>query len=161
MALPLIPESLNDCMIYENGSMHFATGDVTLPSVEFITQTLKGGGIAGEIESPTTGHVKSLQLTVNYRIPTHDYVKRQANGVQKLEIRGANQYLNPESGLHEHKEFKIVARGRTTKADYGKMSPHTTYDSSITYELHYFKILVDGEELIEVDKFNYIYKVGG
>lgn len=157
----LIPEVLNDCFIYENGNMQPATGDVQLPKVENITQTLKGGGIAGEIESPTTGQYKSMQLTVNYRIPTIEFLKRHAPGVQKLEIRGANQYLNKNTSLHEHKEFKIVARGRTTTGDGGKMAAHSTYDSSITYELNYYKIMIDGKVLVEIDKFNYICVIDG
>ncbi len=157
----LVPEVLNECFIYENGQMQVATGDVTLPKLENITNTLKGGGIAGEVESPVMGHYKSVQMTVNYRIPTKEFLKRHRAGNQDLEVRGATQFLNKQTGLQEIQHFKIVARGRTVSGDGGKMAAHSPFDSAITYELHYYKVSINGETIIEVDKFNYIAVIDG
>lgn len=33
--------------------------------------------------------------------------------------------------------------------------------SDVDFEANYLKIEVDGEEIIEIDKFNYIYRVDG
>ncbi|UTW68684.1 phage major tail tube protein [Anaerobacillus sp. HL2] len=45
--------------------------DVQLPSLEAMTETVKGAGIAGEVDSPVIGHFGSLGITLNYTL-SHD-----------------------------------------------------------------------------------------
>ena len=52
-----VPEVLNDFRVYEEGSDNcLGVAKVELPSESVMTQTVKGVGIAGEVEAPVIGH---------------------------------------------------------------------------------------------------------
>ena len=52
-----VPEVLNDFRVYEEGSDNcLGVAKVELPSESVMTQTVKGVGIAGEVEAPAIGH---------------------------------------------------------------------------------------------------------
>ena len=51
-----VPEKLINFRVYLDGNNLIGVADVELPSIEAMTETVKGAGIAGEIDSPTLGH---------------------------------------------------------------------------------------------------------
>ena len=57
-----VPEVLNDFRVYEEGSDNcLGVAKVELPSESVMTQTVKGVGIAGEVEAPVIGHYSSME----------------------------------------------------------------------------------------------------
>ena len=57
-----VPEKLINFRVYENGNDLIGIADVTLPKVDYMTETVKGAGIAGEIDSPVKGHYSSMEV---------------------------------------------------------------------------------------------------
>ena len=51
-----VPEKLINFRVYEDGDDLVGVADVTLPTLDAMTETVKGAGIAGEVESPVMGH---------------------------------------------------------------------------------------------------------
>lgn len=43
----------------------------------------------------------------------------------------------------------------------GNAQPSSTTGSSNEFEITYIKVLVDGREILELDKYNFIYRVDG
>ena len=62
-----VPEKLINFRVYENGNDLVGVADVELPSLETMTETVKGAGVAGEVDSPVMGHFGSMELTLNWR----------------------------------------------------------------------------------------------
>ena len=56
-----VPEKLINFRVYNNGADLVGSADVTLPKLNAMTQTVKGAGIAGEIDSPVLGHYSSTK----------------------------------------------------------------------------------------------------
>lgn len=62
-----VPEKLINFRVYKDSTDYIGLADVTLPSLEAMTETVSGAGIAGEVDSPTLGHMGSMETVLNWR----------------------------------------------------------------------------------------------
>lgn len=156
-----VPEKLINFRVYQNGSDLIGIADVTLPNLEAMTETVKGAGIAGEIDSPVLGHYSSMELELNWRtLEKPNVILASPKGVQ-LDLRAAQQVYDSSAGAYVVRPVKIVVSGVPKNTEPGKLDVGTTSDTKNTIEVNYIKITIDGEDVLEVDKFNYICNIGG
>lgn len=137
------------------------TASVTLPDLEFLSSDLKGAGIAGEVSFPILGHTNNISCTLSWRTLHDNLTKLSAPTSHIITLRGAIENYDAASGLMVVAPVKITFRGVPSKATLGKFEPGESTDSENEFSINYLKIEVDGAELIEVDKLNYIYRVNG
>ncbi len=157
----MVPEKLINFRVYQDGADLIGISDVTLPKLEAVTETVKGAGIAGEIDSPTLGHYGSMEVELNWRtLLKSNIVLAKPKGVN-LDLRGACQMNNSESGTLETVPVKVVLRGLPKTTDLGKLEMGSTTDTKNTIEVTYIKITVNGEDVLELDKYNYICNIDG
>lgn len=156
-----VPEKLINYRVYQDGADLLGVADVTLPSLEAMTETIKGAGLAGEVDSPVLGHYGSMELQLNWRILYKPNALLAAPKGVMLDMRAANQVKDSESGAFVVQSTKVIARGVPKNTELGKFDVGTTSDTATTLEVDYLKVTVDGEDLIELDKYNYICKIGG
>lgn len=94
----MVPEKLINFRVYQDGDDLIGISDVTLPKLEAVTETVKGAGIAGEIDSPTLGHFGSMEVELNWRtLLKSNIVLAKPTGVN-LELRGAVQLNDSATG---------------------------------------------------------------
>ena len=132
-----------------------------MPSFDAVTDTVKGAGLAGEIDSPAIGHFKSMEVQLNWRTVTKDNSFLAKPESVNLDLRGAQQVYDSSTGKYVTSKLKVVIRGVPKKFELGKLDMGASVGSSNTLEVNYIKVSLDGKEVIELDKFNYIYKVDG
>lgn len=155
-----VPEKLINFRVYEDGTDLVGVADVQLPSLESMTETVKGAGIAGEVESPVLGHYSSVEVVLNWRtLEKSNVLLARPSGVH-LDLRGAQQVYDSGSGKFVVRPVKCVIQGVPKKTELGKLDVGTTSDTSNTIEAVYIKISIDGETLLELDKYNYICVIG-
>ena len=127
-----------------------------------MTETIKGAGIAGEIDSPTLGHFGSMTLTLNWRTITADnagiLLEPKAHS---FDLRAAQQQYDAGSGAYGISPAKVVVKATPKTTNLGKLEVGTMTDTSSEFEVSYIKITVDNKEILELDKLNFIYKVNG
>ncbi|WP_342471639.1 phage major tail tube protein [Metasolibacillus sp. FSL H7-0170] len=158
----IIPEKLNDFRVYEPGNPDYkGISDIQLPSLEPLTESINGAGILGEYESPAFGHLGSMKLTLNWRVTSKELLSFFRPEAMEIDCRMANQEYYEQLGKHEFTANRLYVRGIPTKNDLGKAQKGSPYEGSTEIEVLHMKLECDGETLIEVDKINYIYKVGG
>lgn len=156
-----VPEKLINFRVYQNGSDLIGIADVTLPNLEAMTETVKGAGIAGEIDSPVLGHYSSMELELNWRtLEKPNVLLASPKGVQ-LDLRGAQQVYDSSAAAYVVRPVKVVVSGVPKTTELGKLDVGTTSDTKNTIEVNYIKITIDGEDVLELDKFNYICSIGG
>lgn len=64
----VIPEKIINYKCYIDGEMSpTALVDAELPDIQFMSETISGAGIAGEIDSPTLGHFQNMEIGLNFR----------------------------------------------------------------------------------------------
>ena len=57
--------------------------------------------------------------------------------------------------------MRVVFRGKPKKLAIGTVKQRASMDSSITLELTYILIEMDGKKRVELDKINGVYKING
>ena len=163
MAINGIPEVIHDFNIYTSGAKIIGiTGEVALPEFEAMTETISGAGILGEIETAIAGRYGSIEQEVPFRCINDDYFKLiNPTSPVALTLRGAIQYNVKTNGATDYMGMRVVMRGRCKKISIGTVKQGGPMDSSITLELSYILIEMDGKKKIELDKVNGVFKVNG
>ena len=154
-----IPEKINDANIYLAGDkMIGTTAELELPEVKMKTSTVEGMGISGEIDSPTIGQFESMEQTINFNT-LYSSAMDMLSPLKTVEltIRAAQQVYDKEGG-YTFKGLRVVERGRLKNFKPGKVKKSETMDASITIELTYILIEVDGSVMLEIDKLNGVYR---
>jgi len=154
-----IPEKINDANIYLAGDkMIGTTAELELPEVKMKTGTVEGMGISGEIDSPTIGQFESMEQTINFNT-LYSSAMDMLSPLKTVEltIRAAQQVYDKEGG-YTFKGLRVVERGRVKNFKPGKVKKSETMDASITIELTYILIEVDGSVMLEIDKLNGVYR---
>ena len=162
MSLPsanVIPDKLINAKVYlEGSSALLGMADIELPSLEYVTESMSGLGIAGELDTPTLGHFKGITLKFKWNTVNANAVGLLAPKTHQLDIRASVQKFDAGNG-----EFGTDAVARTVpkKFGVGKAEPGKKMDSETEMEVNYLKLSQAGKELIEIDKLNFICTIDG
>jgi P2 family phage contractile tail tube protein len=126
-----------------------------------LSDTIKGSGIMGEIDWPSYLGVGSAQFSYNMRVDDVKAAYMSAPGKKRFEVRWVTDKIDTSGaniGIDSH---KAVIIGVPKKYDAGKVEVNSASDGSNDLEVLYYKKTVNGKEIIEIDKLNYIYRVNG
>lgn len=157
----MTPDKLINYMCYLEGNKLVGTTDVTMPDISFMSETLKGAGIAGEIDSPTIGHTQSMSVSINWRSLIDDNVSFAAPKTYLLDFRGSQQVYDESSGEYVSKALKLVMKCIPKAVGLGTLDTSVTVGTSTEFEVVYLKLSLEGIEKVEIDKINFIYSVNG
>lgn len=137
------------------------TGEITLPNLEEMTETVSGAGIYGEIDVATPGHFGSLNFEIPFRTLTEQAFALLRHDGKALTLRGASQFLDEKSGATEMRQLKIVLKGPAKGLDLGKLGVSQGTETKVTLEAWYIKIVMGDKVLLELDKLNAVYILDG
>jgi hypothetical protein len=157
-----IPERLVNFRCYAGPAAEFiGMTDIELPSFEAMKETIAGAGIAGEYESPVLGHFASQKVKLKWRTATLAALSLLAPERKVFDIRGSIQQQDPMLGVLSTQALRVECTGQVTVVNPGKLEPGKVMGVEIDVELSVIRISLDNAPLIELDKFNMIFKVGG
>lgn len=157
----IIPEKMTKFRVYADNGALLGIADGNFPSLEFMTTEIKGAGIAGTIDSPGGGTFGSISVTLNWRITSNDFMKLAAPVGHSLDMYAEHLSWNASTGKYKSQRFHIFMKAVTKKLDMGKLSDMESQEGSTEHEVYYMKIDIDGAEQLEIDKYNFIFKVQG
>ena len=157
-----IPKVYTNMNLYDEGTKMIGVGaEITLPNLEPVTETITGAGIAGEIEAIMAGHFGALNVEIPFRIAHHHAYKLLEPGQKLLVLRTAIQSSDLSSGKDVLEGQRITIGGQPKGIDLGKVAAGKPAESKVTLATTYLKVEIDGEVMIELDKYNMIYVVNG
>lgn len=156
-----IPEKLSAFRVYVEGGDKVGIADVQLPVLQAMSESVKGAGIAGEVDAPVSGHFGSMEVSFNWRTLDKSAVELMAPGVLQMDLRGEQEIYNTTSREIEKQGVKVVLTCRPKEFDPGKLDTGAQTGTSSKFEVLYEKITVGGTDVLEYDKYNYIYTVNG
>ena len=134
----LVPQVINDYNAYTEDDLLIGLADeITLPKIKNKTTSVSGMGIAGEVDSPVPGQFESMEATLNWNT-MYSY---------------ATKMMNP------NKHIQITLRPK--ELDPGKLKRADTMGSTTTLEVTRYLMEVDGQTVIDIDKFAGRYYVDG
>lgn len=131
-----------------------------LPSIEFETTEVKGAGILGTVDMPSPAQIKAMNFKINSRSVNKKTAALAKTGKQNFEIRFARDVVQSD-GTIIPASTKIFITGITKKYEPGKVEQGATMDGSMEFEVLRYRQVIEGEEVLLIDKFNYQYVVNG
>ena len=157
-----IPTKINMFNVYRSGNrLMGVSNEITLPDFEAMSDTISGAGILGEIDDPAVGHYGSMTQEVPFRVVDEDAVgMMDPTEPVNLTLRAAQQ-VSTVDGAVVFKPMRIVMRGKNKALSLGSVQQSNAMGTSITMELTYILIELDGKPMVELDKLNSVFKLRG
>ena len=78
-----------------------------------------------------------------------------------LMLNGAIQGMDSGSGKVSYSQMSIAVRGVVKTFSPGTVKAGGKMNSSVTLSLSYYKIVIDGTTMLEIDKLNGVYIANG
>lgn len=155
----MLPNILKDFNLFGDGNnWQGQIPELTLPELARRMVEYEGGGMDGPIEVDHGNELQTFEWTAggmiadifgSYGSPIHDATM----------LRFTGSYESDETG--DIIPVEIVMRGRHKTIGMGDASKGDNNQISVTTTLSYFKLTVDGEDIIERDVPGYVFIVRG
>jgi len=158
-----VPNVLNDANIYVDGANWLGKAEVSLPEIAQKMVDYAAFGVSGTVEVPVIGHTDKMEGTIKFKSMTADAANVLYNPQKAplLDARAAIQKYDPSTGEMKTYPVKVTIRAFFKKIKLSDFKQASDVESEASYAAHYFKLEIDGQEIVEIDQFNYIYKVKG
>ena len=159
----ILPEVINHYNVYNDANRVVGiSGEVELPELEAITDTIEGAGILGEIEDPVTGQFSSIKVKIPFAVLYEDlFSLMNTTKTPQLTLRGSMQCMDPTTGATDYYPVKIVIRGKASTTSLGKLAKGKKGEPEIELEVFYLKILINNKTMLELDKLNFKFVLNG
>lgn len=157
----LIPSVLTNAKIYRDGIDLLGIADVEMPDFEYMTESVAGLGIMGEMDVPVTGHMKAMSIKIKWNAPNPSSIALLQNESHHLDIRGNIQKMDGGSGKIVNEAVKCVVRAMPKKSGIGKFEPGKKMEPETEMEVIYLKMWLGGAELVEIDKCDFVFNLNG
>lgn len=162
MAVNKVPHFLNDMRVYLNGADEFVGAkSIELPNFETMTATAAGIGISGEIDHPVRGHFQSMETTIEWNTTAKTGLSLIGGDPVVLEAYGSNQNFDEGKNDYVDEQVRVAMRGTCKSYTTGTWQAGNTSDASTVIEVHYIKVDVDGQTVVEIDKYGYKCVING
>ena len=161
MAIANVPEVINNFNAYYNGKVLIGvTGSVELPSFDAMTEEISGAGVLGSYEASIPGFYSSIAQTVPFRILDNDiFSLMNPSDPVTLTFRAASQSTIKSSGSLTYNQVRVVEKGRLKSFKPGTLEQGKQMNASVTLEVLYVLIEIDGVKKLEYDKLNSVFIV--
>ena len=156
-----MPRKLKNMNLFNDGHSYLGVCKaVTLPSLGRKMEAYRGGGMNGPVKADLGMSDDGIQL--EWKTGGLDLISLRQFGMIKasgvlLRFTGAFQQDDTE----EMSDVEIVVRGRHETIEMGDAQAGEDTEHGITTTCSYYKLTVDGEDIIEIDLLNFIEKVNG
>ena len=80
-------------------------------------------------------------------------------GTKHFDFRKSIQMYDQDSGTHTTQAVKVVMKCNTKSTNLGTVGTAQGMGSSTEHEVTYLLISIEGRTVLEIDKFNYVYRV--
>jgi hypothetical protein len=160
MAAPTISKIMN-ANLYTGAKDHLGrVAEAKLPEVAVKVIDHVGLGMIGTIQLPAGLEAMTMTLKWAGHYPEAAILGANPFKTQALQFR-ANHETYGADGRIAQKPLVIDVRGRWTKSQLGTLKPQEAAEYEDELTVDYVKVKLDGQELVEIDVLNNIWKVNG
>ena len=156
-----MPRKLKNLNLFNDGNSYLGVAkSVTLPALGRKMEAYRGGGMNGPVKADLGMSDDGIQF--EWKTGGLDLISlRQFGAVNasSVALRFSGPYQQDDTG--EVSNVEVVVRGRHETIEMGDAQPGEDTEHSMTTTCSYYKLTVDGEEIIEIDLLNFIEKVNG
>lgn len=153
--------SVTDYEVYVDGVEFIGVAQVTLPTITWLSQTINGSGISGNIDAIIPGLVDAMTMTMNFKLINENAMKLTRPEVHHIELRADQVKEDPITGNIVHVLEKHVTKAVPKSLNLGTLQPASPTDANGEYAVRYIKTSLNGKVAIELDPANGIIIVDG
>ena len=157
----LTPTVVNYMVYTEDEKEFLGTAQVTLPSLNFMTQEVRGSGIMGAITVPIISELQSMQIQLQMMALSDQAYKIAEHKVQTLILYEVQENMNGSTYAMDVASVKHTMKIMTTQMDGGTLQPQSVSNPNINASVLYWKVERDSAKIMELDPINYICFING
>jgi len=159
MALPRKLKLMN--LFIDGVSYLGVVQSVTLPKLTRKLENYRGGGMNGSapVDFGLDDDALSTEFSLGGFPDDAIFSLYAATGAASVPLRFSGSYQRDDTGATVAVE--VVLRGRQKEIDFGEAKQGEDTESKISLACTYFKLTMNGSELVEIDTVNLIEKVNG
>lgn len=154
-----LPQKLKFMNLFNDGSTYMGQiAEVNLPKLTRKMEEWRGGGMIAPIKADFGLEALSMEWTCGgiMRQVLEQFGVSKHDGVQ---LRFAGSYQADDSDTPNAVE--VVVRGRHSEIDPGSSKDGDDTAFKVKTEVSYYKLTINGEDVIEIDIMNMVFKVKG
>jgi len=125
--VPGLTEQFN--VYVDGGQRLLGLAEVTLPSLEALTETIKGAGLMGELEIVSLGQFSALTFTMSFRSLLDDPLDYVIGKPYNFDLRSAQTFEDIGTFDKGVAAERYSIRGPVKTINPGKRAPHSAWDS--------------------------------
>ncbi|MDR8368613.1 phage major tail tube protein [Pseudomonas lactis] len=156
-----MPRKLKNLNLFNDGNSYLGlVKSLTLPSLGRKMEAYRGGGMNGPVKADLGMSDDGIQF--EWKTGGLDLISLRQFGAinaSSVALRFSGPYQQDDTG--EVSNVEVVVRGRHETIEMGDAQPGEDTEHSMTTTCSYYKLTVDGEEIIEIDLLNFVEKVNG
>ncbi len=152
------PEILKNINVFIDGAGKVGVAsELTLPKITYKTEEFRGGGMNAPLEIPMG--MEKLEASFSVK----EYVKEnfellgafKTDDQPKLIFRGS---IDTGDGI---KPIVITMSGYFKEADFGNWKAGDNAEIKYAATLHYYKLAINDEDVMEIDVINMVERING
>ncbi|CAM3863832.1 phage major tail tube protein [Rahnella victoriana] len=154
-----LPKKLKYLNLFNDGNSYLGlVSSLTLPKLTRKLENYRGGGMSGSVA--VDFGLDDDALTLEWSIGGLDeLVLQQWGSTSDIPLRFAGSLQRDDTG--DVSAVEVMMRGRHKEFDFGEYKQGEDTETKITTQCTYFKLTIDGKELIEIDTVNMVEVVNG
>ena len=154
-----LPKKLKYLNLFNDGNSYLGlVSSLTLPKLTRKLENYRGGGMSGSVA--VDFGLDDDALTLEWSIGGLDeLVLQQWGSVSDIPLRFAGSLQRDDTG--DVSPVEVMMRGRHKEFDFGEYKQGEDTETKVTTQCTYFKLTIDGKQLIEIDTVNMVEIVNG
>lgn len=154
-----LPKKLRDFNLFGNGDVwQGQIAECAIPKLVRKMEEYRGNGMDGTIEMDVGMEKIEFEWTAAGLI-IEIFDDFGTSKIDKQMIRFAGAYVRDDTA--QTVAVEIVIRGRHKEIDMGTAKTGDDNQIKVMTAVAYYKLIIDGEEVIEIDVVGYVFKVRG
>lgn len=154
-----LPRKLKNFNVFKDGINFLGiVPELTLPKLSRKMEEFRAGGMDGPVDSDMGGELLTLDYTTGGIVKSalEDF---GATSATASALRFAGAYQRDDTG--DTDAVEVVVLGRPKEIDMGTAKPGEDTQHKFTMTCSYYRLSINGVVIIEIDRLNFIFNVGG
>jgi len=154
-----LPKKLKYLNLFNDGNSYLGVvSSLTLPKLTRKLENYRGGGTNGaaSVDFGLDDDALALEWTLG---GMDELVLQQWGSTTDIPLRFSGSFQRDDTG--DVSAVEVQMRGRHKEFDFGEYKQGEDTETKISTQCTYFKLTIDGKELIEVDTVNMVEMVNG
>ena len=151
----LQPEAYLDFEVYEGKVNYLGVAKATQPNIAFLSQTITGAGIGGNVDAVMTGMMEAMTLELSFRSANGAALQLLRPEKHSLELRIAEQQWDPVNVKRVITADKFVYVCVPKSLNLGAVAPASMADVTASFAVYYFAGFEGQRIMWEIDPYNY------